>query len=144
MRAHFSCSNFFFAVVVCTAPAHAAIVGSGTPGSCTEAAFDTAIQGGGTVTFSCGTDAHTIALTSTKALNASTTIDGGGLITLDGGGAKQIFRLSGAANNYILQGLVLSNGKVTDDSGGAVYVGGATLLLTDVTLSNNMAMTSVA
>ena len=32
----------------------AVVVGTGTSGSCTEAAFDTALAAGGTVTFNCG------------------------------------------------------------------------------------------
>ena len=64
---------------------HAAgVVGTGTPASCTEAALDTALAGGGTVTFNCGTSVHTIPLTSNKTISASTTVDGGGLITLTG------------------------------------------------------------
>ncbi|KAB2895153.1 MAG: hypothetical protein F9K35_16005, partial [Burkholderiaceae bacterium] len=144
MRPHHPCRLALLAALVCTTPAHAAIVGTGTPGSCTEGALNTALQGGGTVTFDCGAAAHTITLTGAKTLTADTAIDGGGLITLDGGGVVQLFRLSGAANNYMLRGLVLSHGKATNDSGGAVYVDGATLLLNDVTLLNNTAVTSVA
>lgn len=60
------------------------VVGNGTPGSCTEAAFDAALAGGGTVTFNCG-GAHTIVIFKTKTISADTLIDGNGLITLRGG-----------------------------------------------------------
>ena len=41
----------------------AGVVGDGTPESCTEAALDTTLAGGGTVTFNCGGTA-TITVTS--------------------------------------------------------------------------------
>ena len=53
-------------------PARAAnaVVGTGTPASCTEAAFDdalvTASAGGGTITFNCGSGAHTITFSISK------------------------------------------------------------------------------
>ncbi len=72
--------------------AHAAgVVGSGTAASCTEAALNAALVGGGDVTFSCGVSPVTIALTTTKTVAASTTINGGDLVTLDGGGAIGLF-----------------------------------------------------
>lgn len=51
-----------------TRPAHAGgVVGDGTPGSCTEAALNTALVGGGTVTFNCG-GPKTILITSQKTI----------------------------------------------------------------------------
>ncbi|HEX9926823.1 MAG TPA: hypothetical protein VGD99_29520, partial [Anaerolineae bacterium] len=49
------------------------VVGDGTPGSCTEAAFDAARAGGGTVTFDCG-GAKTINLTFYKEIDTDTII----------------------------------------------------------------------
>ena len=71
------------------------IVGNGTKASCTEQAFKNAIAGGGIITFKCGNDPHTIKLSSVaKAnINKNTIIDGGGLITLDGGGSTRILEL---------------------------------------------------
>jgi hypothetical protein len=66
------------------------VVGNGTPGSCTEAAFNTAL-GGGSVTFNCGPALHTILITGQKSINFNTTIDGGGVITLDGQDAHRLF-----------------------------------------------------
>ena len=62
------------------------VVGTGSAGSCTEPALDAALAGGGAITFSCGTAPFTITLTSTKLIAADTGIDGGSLITLQGGG----------------------------------------------------------
>ena len=60
------------------------VVGTGDPSTCTEGALDSALAGGGTVTFNCGGDA-TVTVTSTKTISADTTIDGGSLITISGG-----------------------------------------------------------
>lgn len=60
----------------------AGVVGDGTPGSCTESAFDTALSGGGAVTFNCGANPVTITLTFYKQISANTTINGGNKITL--------------------------------------------------------------
>ncbi|GAB2486453.1 hypothetical protein GCM10027082_41790 [Comamonas humi] len=124
------------AALACALPAQAAVVGSGTAGSCTEAALNTALSGGGVVTFDCGGPV-TIALTTEKVLTTATNIDGAGLVTLDGNAAVRHFRLSNAVS-YTLAGLSLVNGRTTDD-GGAVHVNGATLLLNKVTLANNVA-----
>lgn len=62
----------------------AGVVGNGTAASCTEAAFDTAIAGGGDVTFNCGADPVVIPLSKVKTWTGSATlsIDGGNKITL--------------------------------------------------------------
>ena len=44
----------------------AGVVGTGTPGSCTEAALDSALAGGGAVTFNCGPNPATITLSAQK------------------------------------------------------------------------------
>src|SRR5207244_2098621 len=45
-------------------PASAAgVVGDGTPDSCTDAAFDAALAGGGAITFNCGPNPLTIGVT---------------------------------------------------------------------------------
>jgi hypothetical protein len=73
----------------------AGTVGTGTPASCDEAAFDTAFAGGGAVTFDCGTGPVTIIFTGTKTLTADTQIEGEGLITISGGDAVQLFVTTG-------------------------------------------------
>ena len=66
------------------------VVGTGA-GTCTETMLATAIAAGGVITFDCG-DAATISVTQTLTLRTDipTTIDGGGKVTLDGGGTTQI------------------------------------------------------
>ncbi len=97
----------------------AGTVGSGTPASCTEAALDTALAGGGAVDFDCGAMPVSIVLTATKSIGADTSIDGGGLITLDGnGGSFYLFNVNEGINFSILE-LVLRNagGAITTDTG---------------------------
>ena len=67
-------------------------VGDGTPASCTQDALAAAIAAGGTIVFSCGTSPTTISITTTLNLrtDVATTIDGGNLVTLDGGDQVQI------------------------------------------------------
>ena len=103
---------------VCTIPAHAAgVVGTGTGASCTEAALNTALTGGGNVTFNCGGTA-TIVLTATKNITVNTNINGGGLIALDGNASVRHFYVSGPSS-FALAGLTLTNGK-TISQGGAI------------------------
>jgi hypothetical protein len=70
------------------------VVGTGSPDSCTNAALDAALQGGGLVTFNCGGPA-TIDITTDTAdgerITADTIIDGGGVITISGGDVRRVF-----------------------------------------------------
>lgn len=70
-----------------------AVVGNGTPASCTEAAFETALAAGGTITFNCGAAEHTIVLKTYKNVTKDTILDGGNLIVLDGGGVTGILAI---------------------------------------------------
>ena len=75
-----------------------ATIGNGTPASCTGAAFVTAVANGGVITFNCGPDPVTIAVTQTaKVFNNKGTkvvIDGGNKVTLSGGGTTRILYMS--------------------------------------------------
>ena len=76
------------------------VVGTGTAGSCTEAALSTALTAGGIVTFACGSAPVTVTVTKTLELPTTldTVIDGGGSVTIDGGGAVRILDWNSA--NY--------------------------------------------
>jgi hypothetical protein len=76
------------------APAHAAgVVGNGTPASCTRNAIAAALVGGGNVTFNCGANPVTISIGQTLEFSGSNaTIDGGGLVTLQGVAGVRIIR----------------------------------------------------
>ncbi len=116
-------------------PARAAgVVGTGTPGSCDETALDTALAGGGAVTFDCGAAPHTIELTTTKTISIDTQIDGGGLITLDGGDNIGILRVD-VDVNLDVTAITLARGATT--FGGGINNQGGTVSLTNSTVSNS-------
>jgi hypothetical protein len=74
-----------------THPNH--VIGDGTPGSCTSKAVVRAVAAGGIVTFSCGQKPVTILMTATASIHNTTrlvVLDGGGLVTLSGGGRRRI------------------------------------------------------
>jgi len=141
----------------------AGVVGNGTPGSCTETALNTAISGGGEVTFNCGANPHTILITSEKIIFSSTSLDGGNLITLDGGGTTRLFSVNavgalelhnitlsrgfaspgGAINNAGLLTIANSTltGHLTYSYGGAIYNSGVATI-TNSSLTNNNAAAS--
>jgi hypothetical protein len=73
------------------------VIGSGTPASCTSAAVVKAVAAGGIITFNCGPAPVTITLAATaKVRNTShqVVLDGGGLVTLSGGGVRRILYLN--------------------------------------------------
>jgi hypothetical protein len=126
------------------------VVGNGTPASCTESAFEEAIAAGGVVTFDCGSAPYRLVLSSTKSITQDTVIDGGNLVTLDGGG--QVRQLLLNNNNFdaatptlTLQNITLANGHGTDDAGtgaptggGAIYRYGGTLNVINSQFINNV------
>jgi hypothetical protein len=74
------------------------VIGTGTPQSCTSEAVIAAVAAGGIITFSCGPAPVTIVLTATaKIRNANgprIVLDGGGKVTLSGGGQRRILYLN--------------------------------------------------
>jgi hypothetical protein len=74
------------------------VVGAGTPESCTADAFIDAVALGGVVTFDCGPLPHTITLERPARIFNDTgpeiVIDGGGLVTLSGGGTTRILYMN--------------------------------------------------
>ena len=155
------------APVVSSSTAGAFVVGNGTSASCTAAALQSAINAASVITFNCGSAATTIPVYTTLQVPAtrSTVIDGGGLVTLDGGGRTRLIEVYSA--NYratrtglTLQHITLANGKAAgtkyvapnpsnascsfgwaDGAGGAIYVRDAVLHTIDVTFRNNAAAT---
>ncbi len=79
-----------------TSPDH--VVGTGTPGSCTPEAFIDAVGQGGTIVFDCGSDPVTITLSEPARVfndqDPDVVIDGGGLVTLSGGGSTRILYMN--------------------------------------------------
>jgi predicted outer membrane repeat protein len=115
-----------------------AVVGTGTPGSCTEAALDTALLTGGLITFNCGPAPHTIRLTVQKGLIVNTTFDGGGLITLSGNNLTRHFFVNGGVS-AVFRNIKLSDG-FSAVGGGAVETAGGYITFDRATVSDNSAL----
>lgn len=132
----------------------ATVVGDGTPGSCTEAALRSALDGAvrdsRIITFSCGEAPHSIALGSELVLDAfaegfdgTVVIDGGGRVSLDGQGMTRILHIRSSFERdqprVTLQRLRFVNARTTDvpstmsteHGGAAVYRVGGTLTILD-------------
>ncbi|MFB8788406.1 MAG: hypothetical protein U7123_06030 [Potamolinea sp.] len=98
------------------------IVGNGTAASCTEAALNTALNGGGNVYFNCGTNPVTITVTSQKVISANTTLDGANngtpVVTITGSGGT-IFNSAGNGIQFTVKNLTIANS--TSTSGSLIY-----------------------
>jgi len=112
-------------------------VGTGTPASCTRAAFNAALVGGGNVTFNCGAEPHTITLGLAKQIFSDTTIVGGNIITLRASNTNH-FKVP-VGTTLELENISLIEGKAK--SGGAIENFGTTRV-TGVTFANNTATES--
>lgn len=140
--------------VACALPAMPAdvstpttVVGTGTAGSCTEAALTAAIAQGGIITFSCGASPYTLTVTSEKAITKDTVIDGGGKVTLSGGGTTRILKVASTFDKetpaVTLQNLRFSGGStksltgVVANGGGAIYRLGGKLTVIGSTFDGN-------
>lgn len=89
------------------------VVGNGTPGSCTEAAFDAALGSSGiSITFNCGAGKKTITFTNTKTIGGTTTIDGANKIILSAPGHSH-FRVNSSVT-LNLKNITLKNGSGTN------------------------------
>lgn len=138
----FTLPMFAYAMLVTTAcfPSVArggGIVGNGTAASCTEAALDMALTGGGSVSFNCG-GAATITVASTKIISADTILDGGRLVAISGGDAVGIFAVNGGVT-FTVEGITIEHGAGTSegrDSGG-IYVRGTLSVANSVFYRNS-------
>jgi hypothetical protein len=139
------------------------VVGTGTAASCTFSALSAAVTKGGVVTFDCGSAPVTIKVTSTMnvPIGMNTVIDGGSLVTLDGGSAVEILSFNSPnfqanENGLTLQHMSFVNGKQTptqaipvapapcsqgwdDGEGGALYMRDGNLTVIDCIFTNNQA-----
>jgi hypothetical protein len=123
------------------------VVGRGTRAGCSSSAVVAAVAAGGIVTFDCGPDPITITMTATaKVRNANPTLvlDGGGKVTLSGGGKRRILYLNTCdraqgwttshcqdqdSPHLTVQNLTFANGNSTGETaegggGGAIFVRG--------------------
>src|SRR5580700_841597 len=139
-------------------PAH--VIGDGTPASCTSAAVVAAVAAGGIITFSCGPDPVTITMQATaKVVNTSAEVvlDGGGKVTLSGGGARRILYLDTcdpsqkwttshcqdqAEPHLVVQNLAFTDGNSTGQTfdgggGGAIFDRGGQLEVVNSSFTGN-------
>ena len=154
----------------CAAPISAAdvskpttVVGTGTPASCTESALSAAIAAGGVITFACGAAPATITIARTLSVptDKDTVIDGGGVVTIDGGSKVRVidFNFGNYRTNHhtlTLQHLTIAHGHNAgtdpyaaaplpcssgfyDGSGGGVHVRDGILHVIDSTFVSNQA-----
>ena len=134
-------------------------IGDGTPASCTSAAVVEAVARGGIITFDCGPAPVTITMRATaKVRNTSRSVvlDGGGRVTLSGGGKRRILyqntcdRAQGWTTSHCddqetprltLQNLALADGDSTGQSaeggGGAVLARGGRLRVINSRFTGN-------
>ncbi|MBU1237306.1 MAG: hypothetical protein KJ634_01375 [Gammaproteobacteria bacterium] len=139
------------------------VIGTGTAASCTAAAFIAAVAQGGKITFNCGPDPVTITLSSpAKMFNnkPDVVIDGGGLVTLSGGGRTRILYMNTCDEDQVwttphcdnqaqptltVQNLTFVNGNSTNepatenlDGGGAIWVRGGRFKVVNSRFFNNV------
>jgi hypothetical protein len=139
------------------------VIGTGTAASCTSAGIIRAVAQGGAITFNCGLDPLTITLTGpAKVFNdkPDVVIDGGGLITLSGGGATRILYMNTCDQNQVwttshcqdqdsphltVQNLTFIDGNSTNEStydgGGAIWVRGGRFKVINSRFFNNVCAT---
>jgi len=137
------------------------VVGAGSAASCTADAFIAAVARGGVVTFDCGPDPVTITLGRPAKIVNDTgpeiVIDGGGLVTLSGGGRTRILYMNTCDQaqtwttdhcddqdhpRLTVQNLTFvdadSRGESEYDGGGAIWVRGGHFKLINSRFFNNV------
>ena len=137
------------------------VVGDGTPTSCTGEAFVAAVAKGGVITFDCGPDPVVVTLSETAKIYNNTgpeiVIDGGGLVTLSGAGARRILYMNTCDESLVwttpmcndqdhprltVQNLTFVHGNASGeqdpDGGGAIFVRGGRFKLVNTRFFNNV------
>lgn len=113
------------------------VVGDGTPASCTEQALDSALAAASAISFNCGAAPVTITVTRQKLISRSTSIDGGGSVSLSGGGSTGVLKTASGGQgrssviSLSIRNLTIRDGK-TSGQGGAIELG----FWNDLTVSN--------
>ena len=141
-----------------TTPDH--VIGDGAPGSCTAEAFIQAVAQGGRIVFNGGTEPFTITLDRpAKVFNnkPDVVIDGGGLVTLSGGGTTRILYMNTCDPDQVwttdhcqdqdhprltVQNLTFIDGDSRNESqydgGGAIWVRGGRFKVVNCRFFNNV------
>jgi hypothetical protein len=141
-----------------TKPDH--VIGTGTPESCTAQAFVDAVAKGGIIVFNGGTTPFTLTLDKpAKVFNdgrPDVVIDGGGMVTLSGGGKTRILYMNTCDKNQhwttshcqdqdhprlTVQNITFADGNSTTekeyDGGGAIWVRGGRFKAVNCRFFNN-------
>jgi hypothetical protein len=136
------------------------VIGHGTPAGCTSAAVVAAVREGGTIRFSCGPRPVTITMRATAKVrntSARVVLDGGGLVTLSGGGRRRILYLDTcdraqvwttshcqdqATPRLTVQNITFADGNSTGQhfdggGGGAIFDRGGQLRVVNATFTGN-------
>ena len=136
------------------------IIGDGTPQSCSAESFIDAVAQGGAIVFDCGPDPITLTLTRpAKVFNDADpdiVIDGGGLVSLSGGGQTRILYMNTCDSDQVwttshcqnqdhprltVQNITFANGNSTAeteyDGGGAIWVRGGRFKAVNCRFFNN-------
>ena len=137
------------------------VIGDGTPERCTPDAVIEGVAGGGVITFDCGPDPITITLDRPAKIFNDTgpeiVIDGGGLVTLSGGGRTRILYMNTCDQEQVwttpncdnqdhprltVQNLTLidgdSRGETESEGGGAIFARGGRLKLVNTRFFGNV------
>lgn len=136
------------------------VIGTGTPESCTAEAFIEAVAQGGKIVFNGGDKPFTITLNHPAKVvnkNPDVVIDGGGVVTLSGGGKTRILYMNtcdadqGWTTNHCqnqerpqltVQNITFANGNATAekeyDGGGAIWVRGGRFKVVNCRFTNNV------
>ncbi len=136
------------------------VIGNGTAASCTSGAVVAAVAKGGVITFDCGAKPVTIMMQATaKVRNTSSEVvlDGGGKVTLSGGGARRILYMDTcdpaqawttshcqdqATPRLIIQNMTFKDGNSTGQQydgggGGAIFDRGGQLSVINSIFAGN-------
>ena len=137
------------------------VIGDGTPESCTSDAVAAAVALGGVITFDCGPDPVTIVMDETAKVFNDTgpeiVIDGGGLVTLSGGGRRRILYMNTCDEDQVwttshcqnqdhprltVQNLTFTDGRHMDEDehfggGAAIWVRGGRFKVVNCRFFNN-------
>jgi len=137
------------------------IIGDGTPESCGAEPFIDAVAQGGTIVFDCGPDPITLTLPRPAKVfndaNPDIVIDGGGLVSLSGGGQTRILYMNTCDSDQVwttphcqnqdhprltVQNITFANGNSTGeieyDGGGAIWVRGGRFKAVNCRFFNNV------
>jgi hypothetical protein len=141
------------------------VIGNGTPESCNCQAVVDAVALGGKIVFNCGSKPITITMTKPAKIyndaNPDVIIDGGGLVTLSGGGNTRILYMNTCdpelhwttshcqnqdSPRLTLQNITFANGNSTAetqyDGGGAVWVRGGRFKAVNCRFFNNFCVST--